>query len=52
MDIYCSCGMRAILRTSRTPQNPRRMLFTCPNNVNGVCAFFIWGDVVISNLQE
>ncbi|MED6168055.1 hypothetical protein PIB30_008405 [Stylosanthes scabra] len=44
---FCGHGMKALLRVSRTKENPGRRFWGCPRyEVKESCGFFDWADVV------
>ncbi|KAM7526989.1 hypothetical protein LguiB_030399 [Lonicera macranthoides] len=45
MTLYCYCGRVAIVKTSKTPQNPGRRFITCPEQIG--CEFFLWEDMYL-----
>ena len=45
MTLYCYCGREAIVKTSKTPQNPGKRFITCPEQIG--CGFFLWEDTYL-----
>ncbi|XP_061370006.1 uncharacterized protein At4g04775-like [Gastrolobium bilobum] len=50
----CKCGRHNVVYTSKTPRNPNRSFFGCPNfkEKKPHCKFFTWVDDATSDTME
>ncbi|CAL1359038.1 unnamed protein product [Linum trigynum] len=56
ISVICKCDSSAIVRTSRTANNPNRKFFGCPKWSPGqpqkACRFFVWHDIQVAIENE
>ncbi|CAA0841079.1 Unknown protein [Striga hermonthica] len=51
-NLFCDCGLRDQLRTSKTPSNPGKKFHGCKNWQKGGCKFFKWEDEANSSNNQ